>query len=97
MSKCPNVSGGVQMSMELIGISNIFQNDKLVVFSGIHVKCAKVPIPADQVCNTLLVPPAEKSVPPCGFVQYPSNQYFRHTEAQTHACTSLTKAISIKC
>ena len=49
MSKCPNVSGGVQMSMELIGISNIFQNDKLVVFSGIHVKCAKVPIPADQV------------------------------------------------
>ena len=41
-------------------------------------------------CNTLLVTP-EKLVPPCGFGRYPSNQYFRHTEAQPH--TSLTKRV----
>ena len=44
---------------------------------------------------TLLVTP-EKLVPRCGFGRYPSNQYFRHTEVQPHACsTNLTKAIWI--
>ena len=41
--------------------------------------------------NTLLVP-LEKLVPPCGFRRYPSNQYFRHTEIQSHACANLTNS-----
>ena len=45
-----------------------------------------------SICNTLLVSP-EKLVPPCNFRRYPSNQYFRHTEARPHTCTTLTKAI----
>ena len=45
-------------------------------------------------CSTLLVL-LEKFVPPCGFGRYPSNQYFQHTEIQSHACTNLTKAIWI--
>ena len=46
------------------------------------------------LCSTLLVP-LEKIVPAWGFGWYPSNQYFRHTEIQSHACTKLTKAIWI--
>ena len=34
-------------------------------------------------CSTSLVP-LEKLVSSCGFERYPSNQYFRHTEIQSH-------------
>ena len=46
---------------------------------------------ACPTCSTLLVP-LEKLVPPCGFGRYPSNQYFQHTEIQSHACTNLTNS-----
>ena len=54
-----------------------------------HVSCV---FHVDQ--QQIISSPREISSP-CGLGRYRSNQYFRHTEAQPHACTSPTKLIWI--